>query len=54
MMNQERLMNANLARDPKNRLIMSVPSEENESIGKQAITHYKVIERFNYLTLVRM
>ena len=40
-----------LARDPKNRLIMSVPSEENE-YGKQAITHYKVIERFNYLTLV--
>ena len=35
-----------LARDPKNRLIMSVPSEENE-YGKQAITHYKVIERFN-------
>ena len=40
-----------LARDPKNRLIMSVPREENE-YGKQAITHYKVIERFNYLTLV--
>lgn len=44
-------VNANLARDPKNRLIMSVP-KENENFGKKAITHYKVIERFNYLTLL--
>lgn len=44
-------VNANLARDPKNRLIMSVP-KENESFGKKAITHYRVIERFNYLTLL--
>ena len=44
-------VNANLARDPKNRLIMSVP-KENESFGKKAITHYIVIERFNYLTLL--
>jgi 23S rRNA pseudouridine1911/1915/1917 synthase len=40
----------NLARDPKNRLIMSVP--DNKEIGKSAITHYKVIERFNYVTLL--
>ena len=30
---------------------MSVP-KENESFGKKAITHYRVIERFNYLTLL--
>jgi len=44
-------VNANLARDPKNRLIMSVP-KENENFGKKAITHFRVIERFNYLTLL--
>ena len=44
-------VNANLVRDPKNRLIMSVP-KENENFGKKAITHYRVIERFNYLTLL--
>jgi len=44
-------VNANLARDPKNRLIMSVP-KENENFGKKAITHYRVVERFNYLTLL--
>ena len=43
-------INERLARDPKNRLIMSVP-EDNEN-GKSAITHYKVIERFNYVTLI--
>jgi len=40
-----------LARDPKNRLIMSVPNVD-DAFGKEAITHYKVIERFNYLTLL--
>jgi len=39
-----------LNRDPKNRLIMKVFEEEEE--GRNAITHYKVIERFNYVTLV--
>jgi 23S rRNA pseudouridine1911/1915/1917 synthase len=29
---------------------MSVP--ENNELGKKAITHYKVLERFNYLTLL--
>ena len=43
-------INERLARDPKNRLIMSVP-EDNEN-GKSAISHYKVIERFNYVTLI--
>jgi len=48
--NEEGTINKNLARDPKNRLIMSVP--ENNELGKKAITHYKVLERFNYLTLL--
>jgi len=48
--NDEGTINENLARDPKNRLIMSVP-EDNE-LGKNAITHYKVLERFNYVTLL--
>jgi 23S rRNA pseudouridine1911/1915/1917 synthase len=39
-----------LNRDPRNRLIMKVFEEEEE--GRSAITHYKVIERFNYVTLV--
>ena len=39
-----------LNRDPRNRLIMKVFEEEEE--GRNAITHYKVIERFHYVTLV--
>ncbi len=40
----------NLARHPKNRLQMAV--FEEEGVGKEAITHYKVIERLGYVTLV--
>jgi 23S rRNA pseudouridine1911/1915/1917 synthase len=40
----------NLARHPKNRLEMTV--YEDGSQGKEAITHYKVLERFHYVTLV--
>lgn len=40
----------NLARNPKNRMQMSV--FEDGSQGKEAITHYKVLERFSYVTLV--
>jgi 23S rRNA pseudouridine1911/1915/1917 synthase len=40
----------NIARDPNNRLKFKVfPDGE---IGKHAVTHYKVIERFGYTTLV--
>ena len=46
----EGTINKNLARDSKNRMIMSVPKEENA--GKIAITHYKVIERLGYVSLV--
>ena len=41
----------NIARDPKNRLRMKVfPTDSG--IGKPAITHYRVLERFGYTTLV--
>ena len=43
-------INANIARDLKNRLRMFVYAD-NE-IGKKAITHYKVLERFGYVTLI--
>ena len=34
----------------KNRLIMSVPNQPE--IGKRAITHYKVVREFNYVSLI--
>ncbi len=40
----------NIGRNPKNRLIMTVFPDGNA--GKHAVTHYKVIERFGYVTLV--
>ncbi len=48
--NDEGTINENLARDPKNRLIMSVP--EDKEFGKNAVTHYKVLKWFNYVTLI--
>ena len=39
-----------LSRDQKNRMIMSVPLDED--IGKRAITHYKVVEKLGYVSLV--
>ena len=44
------IINKNLVRDPKNRLLMTVP--KNNEIGKNAVTHFKVLERFNYVTLL--
>jgi len=41
----------NIGRDPKNRMLMRVfPDGE---MGKAAVTHYKVLERFEYVTLVQ-
>ena len=39
-----------LSRDKKNRMIMSVPVDED--IGKRAITHYNVVENLGYVSLV--
>jgi 23S rRNA pseudouridine1911/1915/1917 synthase len=41
----------NIGRDPKDRLRMAVFPPDSE-IGKPAVTHYKVLERFGYTTLV--
>ena len=41
----------NIGRDPKDRLRMAV-FPQGSDIGKPAVTHYKVLERFGYVTLV--
>ena len=43
-------ISGNIGRSLKNRKIMSVFTEEN--YGKRAITHYKVLKRYGYTTLV--
>ena len=47
----EGTIEGNIARDPKDRLRMKTFSPDSE-IGKTAITHYRIIERFGYVTLV--
>ncbi len=42
----------NIARNPKDRLQMTVFPPDS-GIGKPAITHYEVMERFDHVTLVR-
>lgn len=46
----EGTITGNLARSLKNRKVMDVFPEGD--VGKHAVTHYKVLERFNYVTLV--
>ena len=41
----------NIARNPKDRMQMAVFPPDSE-IGKHAVTHYRVLERFGYVTLV--
>lgn len=41
----------NIGRDPKDRLAMAVFPEGSEQ-GKHAVTHYRVLESFNYVSLV--
>lgn len=50
MKEEEGTVDAPLGRDPKDRLCFTVVPEEKG--GKRAITHYKVIERFGYVTLI--
>lgn len=47
----EGTIKANIGRNLKNRLQMSV--FENGEYGKTAITHYKVLERLTYVTLIQ-
>ena len=41
----------NIARNPRNKLQMAV--FQDPEIGKHAVTHYEVVERFGYVTLVK-
>jgi 23S rRNA pseudouridine1911/1915/1917 synthase len=41
----------NIGRNPKNKLLMAVFPADGES-GRPAVTHYRVLERFGYVTLI--
>jgi len=41
-----------LARDPRDRMMFKVFDEDENPLAKHAITHYKVLERLSYVTLV--
>lgn len=41
-----------LARDPRDRMLFRVFSEEENPLAKHAVTHYRVLERFAFCTLV--
>ncbi|HCY46855.1 MAG TPA: RNA pseudouridine synthase [Flavobacteriales bacterium] len=49
-LSEDGTVTGNLARSLKNRKLMEV--YEDPSIGKHAVTHYKVIKRLGYVTLV--
>ena len=48
--NEEGTIDANIGRDIRNRLVQSVYDDFEK--GRRAVTHYKVLERFGYVTLV--
>ncbi len=48
----EGTIEGNIGRHPKNRLENTVFEDDEADKGKPAITHYKVIERLGYVTLV--
>ncbi len=48
----EGTITGNIARNPKDRMQMAV-FDSDSGIGKHAVTHYSVIERFAYTTLVK-
>lgn len=48
---EEGTIDKNVARDTKDRKIMAV--YDDEQVGKRAITHWKVLERFGYITLLQ-
>jgi len=50
MENDEGVIEGNLGRNPKNRLQMTVMADPEK--GKHAVTHYRVLERLGYVTLV--
>ena len=48
--NRSGTIDESLARDKKNRMIMSVP--DDATMGKRSITHYKVIDDLGYVSLI--
>ncbi|MDC8000192.1 RluA family pseudouridine synthase [Aequorivita todarodis] len=48
----EGTVEGNIGRHPKNRLQNTVYENDEEEKGKPAVTHYKVLERLGYVTLV--
>ncbi|WP_299124115.1 RluA family pseudouridine synthase [uncultured Winogradskyella sp.] len=52
MEDDEGTIEGNIGRHPKNRLQNTVYLDDEADKGKPAITHYKVIERLGYVTLV--
>ncbi|SDR98548.1 ribosomal large subunit pseudouridine synthase D [Formosa sp. Hel1_31_208] len=52
MTEDEGTVEGHIGRHPKNRLQNTVFEGDDEDKGKPAITHYKVIERLGYVTLV--
>jgi len=50
--NDEGTIEGNIGRNPKNRLQNMVYEGDETENGKPAVTHYKVLERFGYVTLV--
>ncbi len=51
LIEDEGRIEGNIGRDPKDRLRMKV-FDSDSGIGKPAVTHYRVIERYGYTTLV--
>lgn len=48
---EEGRIEGNIGRDPRDRLRMNVFPPDSET-GKSAVTHYHILERFGYVTLV--
>ena len=48
----EGTIEGNIGRHPKNRLQNTVYEDDEEERGKPAVTHYKVLERLSYVTLI--
>ena len=48
----EGTIDGNIGRDPNDRLRFKVYPDDDEK-GKRAVTHYKVLERFGYVTVVQ-
>ncbi len=48
----EGTITGDLARDPRDRMLFTVFPEGENPLAKHAVTHYKVLERLGYVTLV--